>query len=416
MTINIGVRLDYLNASIEETAVPGGRFVPLRQQARVPNLPSFTTLSPRLGVAYDLFGDAKTALKASYGWYAETWFTGFSRRYNPMTAQNEARTWSDPNGDDIAQDIEIGPAANRLFGIPVLTRRPDEELKRGYNTELTLGIQHQLFPGFAVNGTWYHRALHNLERLDDLSLTLNDYTPVSIVSPLDGEVITVHNLVPSKFGLPPDQIDVTAEDSSKRSNAYNGVEAGFSARFGNGGTAFGGWSMERTIDVNCDSTFDPNTFRFCDQSDYGMPWRHEYKLAGAYPLPLGLQASAAIVSWPGTNRGVTWSISRTTRYAVDCVGSCTPGALVIPGLTPTSLNVPLVQPGTLFNERWSQFDLGIRHTLKFGQKSLNTDLQAFNAFNTAVIRTVNQTYGSSLGRPTATLEGRVVRLTASFKF
>ena len=416
MTINLGVRFDYLNSSIEETAVPAGRFVPFRHQDRVEDLPNFTTLSPRLGIAYDLFGDAKTALKASYGWYAETWFTGFARRYNPMTAQNEARTWSDPNGDDIAQDNEIGPPANRLFGIPVLTRRPDPDLKRGYNTELTLGVQHQLFPGFAVNGTWYRRALHNLERLDDLSLTLNDYTRVSIVSPVDGEVITVYNLLPSKFGVPPDQVDVTSDDSDKRRSTYNGVEAGFSARFSNGGTAFGGWSAERTIDVNCDSTFDPNTFRFCDQSEFGMPWRHEFKLAGAYPLPLGLQASAAVVSWAGSSRGVTWSISRTTRYAADCIAPCTPGAVVVPSLTPTTLNVALVQPGTLFNERWSQVDLGIRRMFKFGEKSLNTDLQAFNAFNTAVIRTVNQTFGSQLGRPTATLEGRVVRLTVTFKF
>jgi outer membrane receptor protein involved in Fe transport len=218
-------------------------------------------------------------------------------------------------------------------------------------------------------------------------------------------------------------VDVTSTDSDKRRNTYNGIEAGFSARFGNGGTAFGGWSMERTVDVKCDSTWDPNTLRFCDQSDYGMPWRHEYKLAGAYPLPLGLQVSTALVSWAGIDRGgrygengVIWAVGRTTRYAADCVGPCTPGALVIPSLTVTTLNLPLVQPGTLFNERWTQVDLGIRRSFKFGEKSLNADLQAFNAFNTAVIRTANNTFGSSLGRPTATLDGRVVRLTITFKF
>ena len=175
--------------------------------------------------------------------------------------------------------------------------------------------------------------------------------------------------------------------------------------------------------MKCDSTFDPNTLRFCDQSAYGMPWRHEFKLAGAYPLPFGLQASAALVSWPGTDRGgrageagVNWSIARTTRYAADCLGPCTPGALVIPGLVPATLVVPLVQPGTLFNERWTQLDLGIRRMFRFGSKTLNADLQAFNALNTAVIRTVNQTYGPQLGRPTATLDPRVVRATVTFKF
>jgi hypothetical protein len=44
------------------------------------------------------------------------------------------------------------------------------------------------------------------------------------------------------------------------------------------------------------------------------------------------------------------------------------------------------------------------------------DLQAFNALNSASILGQNQTYGTSLGRPTSTLEGRVVRLTAQYKF
>jgi hypothetical protein len=424
LTVNAGVRLDHINASIEETAAMPGRFVPLRSQARVPNLPNFTNVSPRLGAAYDLFGTAKTALKVSYGRYMETWATGFARRYNPMLAQSESRTWNDVNNDDIAQDNEIGASPNALFGIPIQTRRPGDDLDRGFNTELTAGVQHQLFPGVALNGTWYRRSLHNLERLDDLSLSLADYTPVSVVNPLSGEVFTVYNLNPSKFGVPPDRVDTTSRDSDLRRNTYNGMELGFSARFGNGGSAFGGWSVERTIDVKCDSPWDPNTLRFCDQSEYGMPWRHEFKLAGAYTLPYAFQASAALVSWPGLDRGgrageggVSWSIGRATRYAADCPAPCTPGALVVPNLTNATLTVPLVQPGVLFNERWTQLDLGLRRIFKLrGTQTLNLDLQAFNALNTAVIRTVNNTYGSALGRPTATLDPRVVRFTASYKF
>jgi hypothetical protein len=415
MTINAGVRMDHFVSQMKPTSLPAGRFAPARTFAGQENLPNWTNYSPRLGVAYDLFGNAKTALKASFGRYMETWGTGFAARYNPMRMTNETRTWDDLNDDDIAQDDEIGPTSNARFGLPTQTRRPLDGITRGYNTELTVGIQHQVITGLSVNGTWYRRALHNLERQDNVLVTLNDYTPVQIVSPLDGEVITAYNLLSAKRDAV-DLVDTNSTDSNLRRNTYHGFEIGMSGRLPNGATMFGGMTSERTIDVNCDSASNPNSFRFCDQSLLDIPFRHEFKFAGTYPLPFSLQASAALVSWPGAALGVNWSISRTTRYAADCAAPCTPNALVIPGLTPASLSVPLAAPGTRYNDRWNQLDLGIRRTITFGAKSLMIDLQAFNALNSSSILNRNQTFGTSLGRPTSTLEGRVIRLTSQFKF
>jgi hypothetical protein len=238
---------------------------------------------------------------------------------------------------------------------------------------------------------------------------------VDIVSPINGEVITVYNLHQAKFGQV-DNVDRMSRDSNLRRNTYNGFELGASGRLPNGANVFGGWTGERTIDVNCDSVSNPNSFRFCDQSQLDMPFRHEFKLAGTYPLPYQFSVSAALVSWAGSPLGVNWSIARNTRYAAGCPGPCTPGALVIPGLTPASLVVPLVAPGERYNDRWNQLDLSFRRTITFGSQSVMIDLQAFNALNSAAIRSRNQTYGTSLGRPTATLEGRVIRLTGQYKF
>ena len=92
-------------------------------------MPCWTDWTPRFGVAYDLFGNARTALKASVNKYMAGQTLGFAQRYNPFSSQSDVRSWADLNGDDVAQDNEIAAVGNNLrFGQPVLTRRPADDI------------------------------------------------------------------------------------------------------------------------------------------------------------------------------------------------------------------------------------------------------------------------------------------------
>ena len=430
-TMNAGARFEYFNASIEEQGVPAGRFAPLRQIARSPNLPNWLDVTPRLGVSYDVFGNAKTALKGSFNKYMAGQTTGYPQRYNPLAIQSERRTWNDrdlagrvlpTNGDDIAQDNEIGPPVNALFGQPVSTIRPADDLGREYDLVYSLGVQHEVRPGLGVSVNWFRRGAYNLRRTDNDLVSLSDYAPIDIINPLDGTPITIYNLNPAKLGLV-DRVDRSATDSSLRRRNYDGVEFGFNTRF-KSLSAFGAYTFDRDLSVNCDGSSatgatatDPNTLRFCDESKLDIPHRHEFKLAGSYRLPWqSIQVNAALQSYTGNQTRVDWTLSRTARYPADCPAPCVPNALVVPTLTVPSLTVPLIAPGSKLYPRHNQLDLGIRKLFRIRNMQWSAQADIFNLNNSSRVSAETQAFGPSLGRPTAILQPRLLRLAAQLRF
>jgi len=146
MTISAGMRFDHLNAGVAAQTAGAGRFVPARTFPAIPNLPNWYNMSPRLGVVYDIFGDAKAALKVSVSKYAQNAATAFAAQYNPMISDTDTRTWRDLNGDNIAQEGELGPSQNRTFGIRQ-NRNLDPNVKRPYEMEYVVRLERQLAPG-----------------------------------------------------------------------------------------------------------------------------------------------------------------------------------------------------------------------------------------------------------------------------
>jgi hypothetical protein len=70
---------------------------------------------------------------------------------------------------------------------------------------------------------------------------------------------------------------------------------------------FDGWSADRPITVSC-AGFDPNSFRCCDQSQYDIPFRSDYKLAGSYPIAWGAQVGVALQRYAGLPLAVNWAV------------------------------------------------------------------------------------------------------------
>ena len=69
LTLNPGLRFERFNGEAAEQSAPPGRFVGERHFDRITNLPNYKDWVPRVGAAYDLTGNGKTALKFSGGRY-----------------------------------------------------------------------------------------------------------------------------------------------------------------------------------------------------------------------------------------------------------------------------------------------------------------------------------------------------------
>ena len=163
LTLNLGLRFDYFNGYVPAQHVAGRTLRRRPRLAAVHDVPNWTDLNPRLGGAYDLFGDGRTAVKASIGRYVGKMRT--DRRHGEQSLQTSInsvnRSWSDANGDYVPDcDLhnfngngECGPISNRQLRPAQPERRQQyaDDLIRGLGTrdylwDLSAEVQHQLTP------------------------------------------------------------------------------------------------------------------------------------------------------------------------------------------------------------------------------------------------------------------------------
>jgi hypothetical protein len=405
LTLNPGIRWDYIKFSIDEQGGPAGRWVPARHFDQIGNLPSFTEWSPRFSAAYDLFGNAKTAIKGSASKYLSSMGHGFADTYNPFFVDTDRRTWQDRNGNDLADDDEIGPPQKSSFGLKA-PRRPGDGLKRLADWEYSAAIQQEITRRISGSFAFIRRRFINRGRsvntyVDPVpgSPTFS-YTPFQIPDPRgNGQMITAYNLASRLSGL----TDIVDTSSDVNRTYWNGIEFTANGRFGAGTTLYGGITMGGGSQNVC-QVEDPNQLRYCERSE---KWRPQYKFGGARLLPKDIQISGTYVAFPGNGLGVNYNISKATFRS-----------LTGQTLTQTQIIVPLDNPSRpdRYLPTQQQVDLRLAKIMRLGNKRLNLNFDMFNALNFNTVQTEVQTFGSRLGVYTGQLPGRLIQFGAQIYF
>ena len=115
LTLNLGVRLDQIRGRTLAVSEAAGPFVPARKVPAQDDFPNFKDINPRVGAAYDLFGNGKTSVKASFGRYVFSQGIALAQNFAPsyQVVTNVSRTWNDSDRDFVTDCQLTDPCRER---------------------------------------------------------------------------------------------------------------------------------------------------------------------------------------------------------------------------------------------------------------------------------------------------------------
>jgi carboxypeptidase family protein len=438
MTINAGVRYDYLRAYVPPTSRPAGPLAPAASFDGVDCVPCWHDINPRVAVAYDLFGDAKSALKASVGRFVGANTIVLAQNFAPVAASVDSttRSWTDSGNFfpdcDLRNPLangECGAMANASFGQLQVRNRPDPNwitgwAKRGYNWRASVEYDRQLGSGIAISTGYYRAWFGNATAVDNTLVSPSDYDPYCITAPIDprlgaisgSQVCGLYDITPTKFGQV-DSITTLASNFGRQTEVYNGADINMTMRLHGGGMLSGGWNVGNSVSTtvglgqtssrvnNCYVVDSPQQLRNCETQN---PYQHRIKINGSYPLPWKLQAAAVFQTLPGPNYGASYTY--TTAQAQTTLGRPLAGGT-------RTLTVDLLPPYSSYVDgRINQLDLRFSKLVRVGQMKLQGNVDLYNVLNASTVLTVNSTFGSTWLQPTQILDARLIKFSMQVDF
>ena len=363
----------------------------------------WSTVAPRVGLTYDLTGNATNVIKGSYAIYFDQRFGGqLSKALNPAGSARIDLGWTDLNGDTVVQPNEINQSVIRSVtgfdptnpGLLVSTNTVDPNVRAPRTQEVVVGFGKEMPGDFGFNVSYVWRYYDRFVWNDTVGITSADYsavqfTPAAGACPADARCNAVTYYVPN-VTLPTAYVVTNRPDFSR---TYQGLELVARKRSSRGWMLNASYSYNSTLE-NYDSPAsyeDPTDilnhrdgFQYAPTAGIGggggsnlagiaINAKWIAKLNGSYRLPYSINIAATSDLRQGYPflRAINIA-SRPNRAAAIAV---------------------LLDP--VATERFPNFatmDLRVDRTFKVGGMTLLPSFDMFNMFNanTVMGRRTNQ--------------------------
>jgi|RhiMethySRZTD1v2_1073278.scaffolds.fasta_scaffold12054_3 hypothetical protein len=215
LTANIGVRWDYYSSYYPNQSIwdgpyrdffyggaplPNGFSIPATTFAGSFAIPSaggfqqFSSVAPRVGLAWDITGKGRTVAKVNWGRFYQNTGTA-SDAVNPNQSITYQFNWSDLDGDRqfdlLLPDgrTELGTFRSSSGGT---TQLIDPNIKHPYTDSTSVWLEHELFPDIGVRVGYTFRKDHNISDAVELQRLGSLYTS-QVTAPDPGVDGTVGN-------------------------------------------------------------------------------------------------------------------------------------------------------------------------------------------------------------------------------